>query len=95
MLDVDGKRLATKTMSVNQPLRFGGVTAYQTDWSITGLTLRATGPGTEGLDGGSGAAFTLPVAALKDGERRGGGGAVGQASSSSPLLTHPTCPLNL
>nr|SCW22888.1 Cytochrome c biogenesis protein ccs1 [Nemalion sp. H.1444] len=34
------KRFAEKTISVNQPMRFEGLTVYQTDWKIYGLTIK-------------------------------------------------------
>lgn len=43
VLDLDGKEVSTKEVSVNAPLRFGGVTAYQTDWSMSGMQLRVEG----------------------------------------------------
>ena len=68
--DLDGKKLSEKTMSVNQPLRFGGVTAYQTDWSMAALTIRA--PGTP-LAPPGGEAVNLPMASLenKNSEKQG------------------------
>ncbi|KAG2443724.1 hypothetical protein HXX76_002070 [Chlamydomonas incerta] len=38
-----GKELMRKTISVNDPFRFNGVTMYQTDWSLSALTLRVLG----------------------------------------------------
>lgn len=32
-----------KTISVNDPLRYGGVTIYQTDWSISALQVSKNG----------------------------------------------------
>lgn len=43
--DINGKVLSSKTMSVNMPLRFDGVTAYQTDWSMSALTIRVAASG--------------------------------------------------
>ncbi|KAK9803576.1 hypothetical protein WJX72_001425 [[Myrmecia] bisecta] len=60
--DVDGKELTRKTISVNVPLRWKGVTAYQTDWSIAALTLRAAGSPLAPEDGSS---FNLPMANLQ------------------------------
>lgn len=60
MLDVDGREQSTKTVSVNQPLRFGGVTAYQTDWSMSALKVRVAGSFVAPED----TAFQLPMAAL-------------------------------
>jgi hypothetical protein len=60
VLDVDGREQSTKTVSVNQPLRFGGVTAYQTDWSMSALKVRVAGSFVAPED----TAFQLPMAAL-------------------------------
>lgn len=32
--------ISRQTIRVNKPLRFGGVTAYQTDWGIAALKLQ-------------------------------------------------------
>ncbi|KAK3021793.1 hypothetical protein RJ639_045115 [Escallonia herrerae] len=37
LFDIDGKEVMRKTISVNDPLRYGGFTIYQTDWSISTL----------------------------------------------------------
>ncbi|KAM3287626.1 cytochrome c biogeneis protein CCS1, chloroplastic [Capsicum chacoense] len=37
LFDLDGKEVMRKTISVNDPLRYGGITIYQTDWSISAL----------------------------------------------------------
>lgn len=60
--DLDGKQVSSKTISVNQPLRFGGITAYQTDWSMSALTVRA--PGTL-LAPPEGQVLKLPMASLE------------------------------
>jgi cytochrome c biogenesis protein len=60
--DLNGNKIAEKTMSVNQPLRFGGVTAYQTDWSMAALTIRAPG---SPLSPPGGEALNLPMASLE------------------------------
>jgi cytochrome c biogenesis protein len=60
--DIDGARRAAKTISVNQPLRFGGITAYQTDWSMAALTLRAPG---SPLSPPGDTAVNLPMASLE------------------------------
>lgn len=39
--DPYGAPLKTQTISVNKPFRYGGVTMYQTNWSLAALTLRA------------------------------------------------------
>ena len=59
--DLEGRPLAQRTLSVNQPLRYGGVTAYQTDWSMAALTVRAVGSPLQPADG---TAFNLPMASL-------------------------------
>ncbi|KAJ9543580.1 hypothetical protein OSB04_023287 [Centaurea solstitialis] len=37
LFDIDGKEVMRKTISVNDPLRYEGITIYQTDWSISAL----------------------------------------------------------
>lgn len=37
--NMDGKEVMRKTISVNDPLRYGGITIYQTDWSISALQI--------------------------------------------------------
>lgn len=55
-----GKIVKSETVSVNKPLRYKGITAYQTDWSIAALTMRMkAGEGSFGLP------FNLPVAELE------------------------------
>lgn len=49
-----GNELTRETISVNKPLRYGGITAYQTDWSMTAM--RVTYQDNEVL---------LPMAALE------------------------------
>ncbi|XP_059434152.1 cytochrome c biogenesis protein CCS1, chloroplastic [Corylus avellana] len=39
LFDLDGKEVMRKTISVNDPLRFGGITIYQTDWSFSALQI--------------------------------------------------------
>ena len=60
--DAAGRELARKTISVNQPLRYGGVTAYQTDWGMAAMTVRATGTPLAPPDG---SAINLPMAMLQ------------------------------
>lgn len=40
ILDNTGNNLTEKTIYVNEPLRYKGLTFYQTDWSIVGLNLQ-------------------------------------------------------
>ncbi|KAH9610579.1 hypothetical protein KSS87_014695 [Heliosperma pusillum] len=35
--DLNGKEVLRKTISVNDPLRYGGITIYQTDWGFSAL----------------------------------------------------------
>ncbi|XVF01429.1 hypothetical protein REPUB_Repub04eG0088400 [Reevesia pubescens] len=39
LFDLNGKEVMRKTLSVNDPLRFGGITIYQTDWSFSALQI--------------------------------------------------------
>lgn len=65
-----------KTISVNDPLRYGGVTVYQTDWSISALQILKNDEGP----------FNLAVAPLQiNGDKKLYGTflPVGNADSSS------------
>lgn len=37
LYDLEGKEVLRKTIKVNDPLRYDGITIYQTDWSISAL----------------------------------------------------------
>ncbi|CAI9765529.1 unnamed protein product [Fraxinus pennsylvanica] len=39
LFDFNGKEVMRKTISVNDPLRYGGITIYQTDWSLSALQI--------------------------------------------------------
>ncbi|XWS54641.1 hypothetical protein CRYUN_Cryun10bG0106100 [Craigia yunnanensis] len=39
LFDLNGKEVMRKTLSVNDPLRYGGITIYQTDWSFSALQI--------------------------------------------------------
>ncbi|PIN02313.1 hypothetical protein CDL12_25174 [Handroanthus impetiginosus] len=39
LFDLNGKEIMRKTISVNDPLRYGGFTIYQTDWSLSALQI--------------------------------------------------------
>ncbi|KAF6166569.1 hypothetical protein GIB67_005431 [Kingdonia uniflora] len=39
LYDLNGKEVMRKTISVNDPLRYEGITIYQTDWSISALQI--------------------------------------------------------
>ena len=60
VLDLEGKELVRKTISVNDPLRCRGVTFYQTDWAMSALQIR--------VDGSD--AFNLPMAPLEPDSNR-------------------------
>lgn len=38
--DSKGNTIASQTMSVNKPFRYGGITAYQTDWSMSAVSVQ-------------------------------------------------------
>lgn len=60
-----GTQVSRQSISVNKPLRYGGVTVYQTDWSMAAITLRAQGSPMQPADGSS---FNLPMASLEGNE---------------------------
>lgn len=45
LFDLNGKEVMRKTISVNDPLRYGGFTIYQTDWSLSALQIMKDGEG--------------------------------------------------
>ncbi|XP_068656197.1 cytochrome c biogenesis protein CCS1, chloroplastic [Aristolochia californica] len=45
LFNLDGKEVMRKIISVNDPLRYGGITIYQTDWSISALQVVKDGEG--------------------------------------------------
>ena len=55
LYDLNGKEVLRKTISVNDPLRYGGITIYQTDWSFSALQILKDDEGP----------FNLAVAPLK------------------------------
>ncbi|KAK4752116.1 hypothetical protein SAY87_020914 [Trapa incisa] len=55
LFDLSGKEVMRKTISVNDPLRYGGITIYQTDWSFSTLQILKDGEGP----------FNLPMAPLQ------------------------------
>lgn len=53
-----------KTISVNDPLRYNGVTMYQTDWGLSGMQVQLRGP--SGLPAlAQGQVVQLPMASLE------------------------------
>jgi len=59
--DRDGNELYRKSISVNDPLRYKGVTMYQTDWGLSSVIVRAQG----GVFGEEGVDLQLPMASLE------------------------------
>ncbi|XP_052193454.1 cytochrome c biogenesis protein CCS1, chloroplastic isoform X1 [Diospyros lotus] len=55
LFDIEGKEVMRKTISVNDPMRYGGITIYQTDWSLSALQILKDDEGP----------FNLPMAPLK------------------------------
>ncbi|KAJ4812475.1 hypothetical protein LUZ62_025041 [Rhynchospora pubera] len=45
LLNFEGKEIMRKTIRVNDPLRYGGITIYQTDWGISALQISKNGEG--------------------------------------------------
>ncbi|XP_047092599.1 cytochrome c biogenesis protein CCS1, chloroplastic-like [Lolium rigidum] len=43
LFDLDGKEVMRKTIKVNDPLRYGAITIYQTDWGFSALQVRKNG----------------------------------------------------
>jgi cytochrome c biogenesis protein len=60
VLDAQGNEVDRQTIHVNQPLRYQGVTVYQTDWSIAAVKVRVNNSPT----------FQLPMARLPIAEGR-------------------------
>ena len=61
VLDKDGKEVKRKTIHVNEPLRYRGVTLYQADWSIAAVQVRIN----------NSPIFQLPMAQLDTGGKGG------------------------
>lgn len=55
LFDLDGKEVMRRTIKVNDPLRYGGITIYQTDWGFSALQVKKNGEGP----------FNLAMAPLK------------------------------
>ena len=65
VIDPKGKELTRKTISVNIPLRAGGVTMYQTDWALSSMQVTVEKPsGVEGVAGKENT-YVLPMASLE------------------------------
>lgn len=61
VLNKDGKEVKRKTIHVNEPLRYRGVTLYQADWSIAAVQVRIN----------NSPIFQLPMAQLDTGGKGG------------------------
>uniref|UniRef100_A0A7I4DV93 ResB-like domain-containing protein n=1 Tax=Physcomitrium patens TaxID=3218 RepID=A0A7I4DV93_PHYPA len=60
IVDPQDQIVSSKTISVNDPMRIGGVTMYQTDWGISAVQLR--------VDGSQ--PYNLPMAGLQTGDNK-------------------------
>jgi cytochrome c biogenesis protein len=60
-----GRRVQAAEMKVNVPLRHGGVTAYQTDWSMAAATVRLGARGGDAASAADGQQVALPMASLE------------------------------
>jgi len=88
-----GKTVASAEMKVNVPLRYGGITAYQTDWGIAAVTVRVGERGAEAASAQTAQTLALPMVSLEG--KAGFSGRIwgtfvpvaplaGQAESSTP-----------
>ena len=64
VVDPKGKEMSRKTISVNVPLRIGGVTMYQTDWALSSMQVTVQKANEEG-GSGAGNTYVLPMASLE------------------------------
>lgn len=69
----DGVPVSRETVSVNQPLRYKGLTAYQTDWALAAVRVAAL-PVRDAADGAVADGASDPAPAVKAGGVRGQGG---------------------
>lgn len=60
-----GARVAAVDMKVNVPLRWKGITAYQTDWGIAAVVLRAGSVGQADAGAQASQPLSLPMASLE------------------------------
>ena len=71
VVDPKGKETSRKTISVNVPLRVGGVTMYQTDWALSSMQVTVETPSSpddaaDGVSvGGKQQTYVLPMASLE------------------------------
>ena len=64
VVDPNGKEMSRKTISVNVPLRAGGVTMYQTDWALSSMQVTVAKPGADG-ETETENTYVLPMASLE------------------------------
>lgn len=77
LFDLNGKELMRKTISVNDPLRYGGITIYQTDWGLSALQIMKDDEGP----------FNLAMAPLQvNGDKRLYGTFLPVGDTNSPSL---------
>lgn len=77
LFDLDGKEKMRKTISVNDPLRYGGITIYQTDWSFSALQILKDDEGP----------FNLAMAPLKiNGDKKLFGTFLPVGDAESPIV---------
>jgi cytochrome c biogenesis protein len=63
IVDAQERELSKQEMKVNVPFRYGGVTAYQTDWAIAAATVRVGQPGE--AEAATAPPLALPMASLE------------------------------
>eukprot|EP00879_Flechtneria_rotunda_P026587 GHRR01028360.1.p1 GENE.GHRR01028360.1~~GHRR01028360.1.p1 ORF type:complete len:510 (+),score=178.19 GHRR01028360.1:709-2238(+) len=87
--DFNGHQLLHKTISVNDPLRYGGVTMYQTDWSLAAITLKFADAGlsTSATATAAGSSSAEQTRQLLDQLQAEAQEQQGVASSSTPIPT--------
>ena len=82
-----GRASKSQRVSVNKPLRFGGVTAYQADYGMAALTVRVAAASPESME----RAAAAKAAPASGGEIGADGSLVASSSSpSSPPLSSPS-----
>lgn len=65
VVNPNGQEVSRKTISVNVPLRAGGVTMYQTDWALSSLQVTVQKPGAGEDSPSTEQTYVLPMASLE------------------------------
>jgi cytochrome c biogenesis protein len=65
VLDPKGKEITRKLISVNVPLRAGGVTMYQTDWALSSMQVTVEREGNTEGGAPTDQTYVLPMASLE------------------------------